>query len=326
MSVRISTEDVPETERIEYWRRAISRTFVPCDVRVEDEQNYRARLSCDMLGGLQVATVRSSPAVVLRPSRLIGESDPELYRLDLPLQGRHVVTQDGREARLQPGDFTLYDVTRPFYLTCSGDPVHECATLTFPRALLPIPPDKVSRVTALPISGSQGVGALISSFLIKLVNELGKVTYNVSDGVRLSTAVLDLVVVALAGRLDAGPEPSQGTQRHALMARINSFIDQNLDDPNLSPGMIATAHQISPRYLHKLFADEGIKVSGWIRDRRLEYCRLALSDPVQMYQPVSSIGARWGFVNATHFSRVFRDSFGVSPREYRLMRMTSTSR
>ncbi|MBM0279038.1 helix-turn-helix domain-containing protein [Micromonospora tarensis] len=46
-------------------------------------------------------------------------------------------------------------------------------------------------------------------------------------------------------------------------------------------------------------------------------CRRDLSDPALRNQPVHTIGARWGFPDKAHFSRVFRAAYGSSPQEHR---------
>jgi transcriptional regulator GlxA family with amidase domain len=38
-------------------------------------------------------------------------------------------------------------------------------------------------------------------------------------------------------------------------------------------------------------------------------------------RPVSAIAARWGILNAAHFSRVFRDTYGLAPAEYRRLHL-----
>ncbi|MGH3774727.1 MAG: helix-turn-helix domain-containing protein [Pseudonocardiaceae bacterium] len=47
-------------------------------------------------------------------------------------------------------------------------------------------------------------------------------------------------------------------------------------------------------------------------------CRRDLLDPALADRPVSAIATRWGYPNAAHFSRAFRDAYGLPPREYRL--------
>ncbi|MFI0452706.1 helix-turn-helix domain-containing protein [Actinomadura sp. 6N118] len=75
--------------------------------------------------------------------------------------------------------------------------------------------------------------------------------------------------------------------------------------------MVAAAHHISVRLLHKLFTDQEMTVADFIRHRRLERCRQDLRDPTLRNRPISSIGARHGLVNPAHFSRLFRDAYGV---------------
>jgi AraC-like DNA-binding protein len=104
------------------------------------------------------------------------------------------------------------------------------------------------------------------------------------------------------------------------MARIRCFIEDNLDDPDLGPETIAAACHISVGYLHKLFRTESTSVSRTIRDRRLEQCRRDLIAPTTRTTTISTIGAHWGFLDAAHFSRVFKETYGLSPREYRLSR------
>ncbi|MEO6529881.1 MAG: helix-turn-helix domain-containing protein, partial [Specibacter sp.] len=99
--------------------------------------------------------------------------------------------------------------------------------------------------------------------------------------------------------------------------RIRRFIEANLADPELSPASVASAHFISTRHLHNVFQEAGTTVAHWIRTRRLENCRRELRDPLLTHRPVSVIASRWGFVDAAHFSRVFRATFGEPPSTYR---------
>jgi hypothetical protein len=63
--------------------------------------------------------------------------------------------------------------------------------------------------------------------------------------------------------------------------------------------------------------EHDMTVAAWIRSRRLDRCRRDLADPGLWARPVSAIGARWGFPDGAHFSRVFRAAYGIPPREYR---------
>ncbi len=58
----------------------------------------------------------STPHSVYRTPGQIRRNSPELNRVALTMSGRACVLQDGRTAQLRPGEFTLYDFTRPYEL------------------------------------------------------------------------------------------------------------------------------------------------------------------------------------------------------------------
>jgi AraC-like DNA-binding protein len=91
----------------------------------------------------------------------------------------------------------------------------------------------------------------------------------------------------------------------------------NLGNPQLTPSLVAQHFKISPRYVHKLYANEDEAVSRYILRRRLEACHRSLCDAHQSAKTVSTIAFEWGFNNTTHFARVFRDKYGQSPSELR---------
>ena len=123
----------------------------------------------------------------------------------------------------------------------------------------------------------------------------------------------DLDTVASRGR-ERAPEVAR-----AMLARIKDYLLKHLAEPDLSPEMIAAAHHISVRYLHKLFEFEEITVGRWIQRRRLEMCRRDLARQATLGSSVAAIAQRWGFVSPAHFSRTFRATYGVTPREWQAM-------
>ncbi|MES9524481.1 helix-turn-helix domain-containing protein [Streptomyces capoamus] len=73
----------------------------------------------------------------------------------------------------------------------------------------------------------------------------------------------------------------------------------------------------SGRTSHKLFELEDITVSRWIQQRRLERCRDDLARRQVAHLTIAAVAHRRGFTSASHFSRVFRAAYGVSPAEGR---------
>jgi AraC-like DNA-binding protein len=319
MSVLIRIEDEPPATRLEYFRHALASTIAQFDVRVKSEGSLRgASLGAGPVGTVGVTKVVAedpgSRFDAMRTPKLIRRSDPELFKVDVQVRGRTVLAQGDREAALAPGDFTLIDLSRPSRVRDAGG-VYEVVAVQFPHALLPLRHDEIARATAVRVPGSDGLGAAITALARHLAGRLGD--HAATDGARLSAALMDLLVVALAERLDRVEALPAATRRRALMSSVRAFIDRRLADPRLSPREVAAAHHISLRLLHKLFEEQGTSVGRWIRERRLERCRRDLRDPALSDLPASAIGLGWGFADAAHFSRVFREAYGCPPGEYR---------
>jgi AraC-like DNA-binding protein len=321
MSVLISVGDEPPATRLDYFRHVVADTIVPFGLRPHAAgHDLRAQLHSGRLGAVEVTTVNAPPMLAFRTPRLIRASDPGLFKIDVQVRGHTVIAQGDREAGLAPGDLTLVDLSRPCQLADRGDE-HLIVAVKFPHAALPLRHNELERLTAVAISGSDGLGAPISLLAQHIARHLDD--YSPTEGDRMAAALMDLLIVALAERLDRGATIAPATRRRALLASVQRYIDQQLADPELSSRRIAAAHHVSLRYLHKLFEAQSTTVGGWIRQRRLERCRQDLLDPALAQVPVRAIGARWGLPDPAHFSRVFRAAYGLPPAEYRLAASTS---
>ncbi|WP_438271973.1 helix-turn-helix domain-containing protein [Streptomyces mirabilis] len=80
-----------------------------------------------------------------------------------------------------------------------------------------------------------------------------------------------------------------------MLLQIRTFIGRHLADPDLTPEVIARAHHISVRYLHKIFEGEDTMVGRWIRSRRLEACRRDLLHREAANRTIIAVAHRWGF-------------------------------
>jgi AraC-like DNA-binding protein len=312
--------DEPLATRWDYWQHVLDDILVPTDVRgVGDARPWlHDQLRSSDFGAVRVNEVTTSwvtgakPAAVVRTPQHIRRSDPDIFKVEMPVAGQILIDQADRQARLRPGDLGIVNPSLPCRWAVSS---RSFIVVTFPRALLPLNDDDVVRLTGGRIVGTDGPGALVSSLTRHLATHHDD--YDVSQATRIGTALLDLLTVALyaaAGRPDL---TSPDVAHRALLLDIYAFIEERLADPTLSPHTIAAHHHISVRHLHKLFETQNTTVMGWIRQRRLELCRRDLLDPALRSRPVGTIAARRGFAEATHFSRAFRRAYGMAPAEFR---------
>nr|WP_083976019.1 helix-turn-helix domain-containing protein [Herbidospora sakaeratensis] len=305
------TAGVPVEERQDFWQDVVSSAFVPLEA-VFPKDRFDGKLRSTSLGPIDVIDVGATAHQARRTPRLVSAAPSDTLKLGLFVRGRGRLEQGGRQAVVETGEMAVYDTDRPYWL--DFDVPTRMVVLLFPRAMLGLPPDRVDEVTGRSIPSTGGIGALVAPFLLRLAGHLDDV--EVRDGARLAGNVVDLVATMLADRLDLPPADPDAARR-AMLLRITSYIEAHLGDPGLDPARIAAAHYISTRYLHKLFSAESTTVAAWIRTRRLDRCVRDLRDPLQAARPVSAIGAQWGFPDASHFSRLFKAAYGLSPRDYR---------
>jgi AraC-like DNA-binding protein len=233
--------------------------------------------------------------------------------------GQQRIEQARQNAALGAGDMVLYDSSRPFDAFATATPLAKCESLLvqFPKKLLPLPDRHVARLLAVPLSSKAGIGRLLAQFLNGIAEEHADCTPR--DGARLASTTIDLVAATLAHHLDREAAMPLESRQCILFLRISSFIQEYLADPGLGPASIASAHQISLRYLHRIFQQQNTTVSALIRQMRLDRCRRDLADPGLQHQTIGAIGARWGFTRPADFSRAFRAGVGMPPGEYRAM-------
>ncbi|WP_320780583.1 helix-turn-helix domain-containing protein [Streptomyces sp. CRN 30] len=190
--------------------------------------------------------------------------------------------------------------------------------LTFfrvPCSHLGVAPEELRHLADLRVDGAGGIPGLIAGFLSTLTGESG--LRDSATGRRLALNAVDLIALLVAGLLEPHRPAAPGTGSD-LVPRIRAHIEENLMDPDLSPDTIARAHHISVRYLHKLFHTEGTTVGTYVRQRRLAACRLDLGRSRNRRRTVAAVAQTWGFANPSHFSRLFRRAYGVSPSEWQV--------
>ncbi len=298
-------------QNLNEFRNAVQEAFVPLRINSNRPHSFRAKIRTCEIGDIHFSELTATRHSAERTPDLISNVDTPNYRLSLQLSGTGVLLQDNRRAILRPGDLAIYDTNRPYLLTFEND--FRVMVVKFPHFLLGIPSDLVGQITAVTMHGTSGIGSLISPFLSQLANNFDKL--GGTAGIRLAHSAVDLITTMISIELEdlariTGP-------RTALFRQILEYIEDNLTSPDLGPSQLATSHFISTRHLHGLFREQGTTVSTWIRTRRLEKCLKELRDPICSHHSIATIATRWGFVDAAHFSRVFKAAFNASPSDIR---------
>jgi len=300
---------------VQMWRDVVCRSLVALDVKPADPGRFFGRIAAGELGRLTMTDITSRPQDAHRTQRLISNDQQRYLKIGLLVEGRCVMAQHGREARLDSGDLVCYETGAPYAFHMETP--FRLGVFMIPAAGAEHRLRGFEKATAIPVPGDRGLGGVISNALRSVLAgaDADANTSASIAGMHIGEAVTDLAA-ALVAEL-AGLTPDENAARTALIGHIRTFIERNLTDPDLSPATVAAGVNISVRYLYKLFEQDGMTVSEWIRNRRLDNTLRDLADPRLTHRTIAGIGARWGFRDPTHLSRVFRTREGISPREFR---------
>lgn len=305
--------EAPGTDRAAAVREAVRSNVVRVDIDLPDDpRDIDVDLALSAAGPLQVLTVRSMATTVTRSPRLAhDDSEPQLF-LTLQGVGGSAMAQHGRHARLRPGQFAVYTTTSPYTLMFDGG--LDAHFFRIPIAELALPGSAIREVSARPLGSDDPVAALTSTYLRELAVSPGLRTLALADS--LAQPTIDLVRAALVSSL-GDPALGKESLHTTLEMRVLDYMRSHLADNDLSPGRVAAAHNISVRNLYTVLGRSGVSFGDWVRTQRLEACRRELSLPPTRSRTIASVARQWGFRDATHFSKVFREAFGVTPREWR---------
>ncbi|WP_346345801.1 helix-turn-helix domain-containing protein [Acetobacter thailandicus] len=162
---------------------------------------------------------------------------------------------------------------------------------------------------------SPGIRQVLAGFLQSLGGSLEAMDVRQLRAIELSLSELLIGCVLSDPAYGGGDRPFN--RRIAAMHSLCQLIESELTDPDLTMTAVARKHGISPRSLQKLFASTGQNFSQYLRQRRLARCHDDLASPHSAHLSISEICFRWGFNDAAHFSRSFRYTYEMTPREWR---------
>jgi AraC-like DNA-binding protein len=257
---------------------------------------------------LRLATFRHSPHV------LTGDSVLRIHRgaalLTHHLEGGATVEQHGRKGDIAPGDFCLIDLSRPFRLQIGTATVQ---TLYLPLSALRETMPRLDQLSAISLHGHLSSVSYLRALFQELFARTAELTEAVAD--RVADAIPHMLAAAFESTVFVEVSPSQLRQQYKQQVR--RFVRDHLSDPALCVEMIGAGVGLSPSYIFELFADESLTLMRWVRAERLARCRRELADPALRHRSIAQVAQSWGFGDMTHFSRSFRETFGMSPRGYR---------
>jgi AraC-like DNA-binding protein len=311
-SHRLSTASLPAADRLPTWREVFGQTMVRLDIEPGKGQPFHAEGTLCALPGAAFASVTTTPVCVSRTRRLIAGDGVDMLFLITANAPLHIA-QGGREQRLDAGDAlflrgsecSVIQSERKTRFTNIAVPVDSLTPLL--PGCEDLSMTVVSR-TSETLRLLLGYVDLVQTWQGAATNGFGRIA---ADHVR------DLLA-ATAATMPALPAAAERAGiRAARLGAVKADIELQLCEPGLSIHWIAASNRISPRYIRRLFQDEGTTFSDFVLGRRLEQAYRLLLGRAQPATTIGAIAYACGFCDLSYFNRTFRRRFGMTPTDLR---------
>ena len=304
-----SLQDFPLPDRALAWKDLMSRLGLPVnDVpSVEDFQGSVSFHESPL--GMEFALVSASAHQI--SGKYLEQS--EAIWLVVIIQGKAQLHSETGFEDLHPGDIA-YGPCRAEE-TMRFNESFQMLHIRIPRLTLSARVLSPSSMKIGSLHAKSGLAYVFSELLCATAKTLDEMTS--ADLRPVELAVTELLISCLGEEKAAfglgGIAGAKASHLHSICQAVETM----LSEPDINLKSVASDHGVSTRYLQKLFTAAGTTFSHYLRNRRLERSKADLVSPLHNQLSISEICFRWGFNGSAHFSRVFRNKYGVSPREYK---------
>ncbi len=311
-TVRFSTSDLPEKDRVAMWRDHYCRMAMKLDIEPINDAPLECAVLTRALPGVQIMSTAMSPSRILRTREFLADGNGDLIfiinqtgTVNAVSRGREVVLREGEGLLMSTGEMKTFD--RPTY---GGS-----LSFRIPRSILSAIVADIDDVVMQLIPQRTDALKLLAGYAAPLFNDIALAT---PEFRRTAVNHLhDLVALALGAAHDL---TGLGNGRGLPAARLRmakAFIIENSNRRDLSVGAVAAQLGLTPRNLQRLFESEGTTFSEFLLAQRLGRAHRMLTEPRLSQSAVGAIAYDAGFGDLSYFNRSFKRRFGATPRDVR---------
>jgi AraC family transcriptional regulator, positive regulator of tynA and feaB len=307
-----STAGVPACRRASYWNGIYTSHFADVSLDLLSRNAFEAEMRTGTMGPLSLARLKHTAANLEQTRSHIDKACQRIFSFVLYLRGRGVFTHYGHETLLDDGDFTLSDSAEPHHLKLQGpaDVIILRCPADVLKPYLPAP----ERFCGLRLPAGEGLTSTAAVMMRNLVEQLDR-GLSPRFGEAVARTVLEVMATSYAIVFDRDVPDCSILGARRVQAR--RFIESHLNDSDLTAAAVARALGVSSRYLRMVFSEECETVPEYILRRRLEECARRFASSLWLGQTITDVAFATGFNSAPHFTRAFRERYGLTPRQYR---------
>ena len=300
-----TTRHLPPHEQFDAWRAA-NASFLVHHSPPSRPESYEAEATTWSFGRLALTKAETPGGAYSRTAECLRRDGLDHWCFSMALLGSRVHRTRDQISMMQPGQIMLDSLAQPFEVARTRS---TWLYLYLPRDVLPETSGLAQGCRML----NTPEGRLLAEHLRLLAAELPRMSAAEAERMAEATQAMIALAVAPGSRAE---DATNGPVAAAQIMRLRALIRANLGSATFGPARLCRLAGISRSQLYRLFEIHG-GVALFIQRERLGAAHRALSNPAD-FRSISEIAESVGLFDPSSFSRMFRRSYGISPRELRL--------
>ncbi|WP_284334685.1 helix-turn-helix domain-containing protein [Comamonas sp. NoAH] len=310
----LTTDGLSGQEAAQAWSDWMAGLFSGLSSDLYGDTNFEGHLRVQHAGSVVMTKLEASRHRVMRSVQGDHTNEVGYLKIVAPWEGEASVLQSGHQASARNGSWVIYDTTVSYEVANPG--WSELLIVMLPKQAILNRGIRLEGLMGRNVGGSTGMARIALETMRSVYQELTAMSPQMA--LRAGELLIDMVHLSLQ---ELAEQSYVNTHQLALKERIRSYVVSHLRDSSLSVEGVAQALNCSKRHLHNTFADEPQSLGNFIQQSRLELCMRELLLPELRERTITDIAMGCGFGSSAHFSRAFKAYTGMSPREFRAIRI-----
>lgn len=311
---RISIDTDLENCKIDVFKELFGRSILRVELEPSRLGRFRHELAVNTVSDIAIGFHSATAMGYARTKELIADGRDDTALLILQ-KGSAVFQQREHEITLEPGNGLL--IRNGDVGTLNIPDFAQYVSVCLPSSDFILPGPNADNAYLNRIFAGSAALQLVEKYT-QMVMQYAQSVIAPETQETIAGQLRDLCL--LVGKNQAyGTEalPELSGVRASRLHAIKTDIAARLSSHRLTLESLARAQNVSPRYICKLFAEDGITYSQYVLQRRLDRALKMLMDPASNVKRISEIALECGFGDLSHFNRSFRRRFGMTPSEVR---------
>lgn len=302
-------------QRAEQWIEALASGYVRLGADPAPGENFRGQLRIVRLPNCSIGTLGATVQSITRTLADVAIENTDNVVL-LVNQGSQVIgiEQDGKSVECPPGAAVLIEQHRPSTIRMAIAQACCIAAVQVARDQVRREcPDYADRLL-VPILARSSALQLTRAYIDFL---LDTPEGNEPSFARLAGDHVPGLVATILNGSGTTREDPRDVRQGGRVALVLRELDRYFAHPSFSLPMLARRVGVTPRHVQALLADLETSFTDEVTRRRLDCARDMLTSPHHAYKSIIEISGECGFATVSHFHRIFRRAFGMTPGEMR---------